>query len=111
MAQHGKVVLVGAGPSDLLTPKAVKTIAQGNVFFVDNLVNPEILRHAQQNARVIHVGKRGGCQSISQAFIERLIVLEACAGQRLVDLKGCDTYLFGRGGEEQVYLQAQGMTV
>ena len=52
MAKHGKVLLVGAGPADpdLLTPKVVKGIAQGNVLLVDDLVNPEILQHAQQNA-------------------------------------------------------------
>ncbi|WP_395825089.1 uroporphyrinogen-III C-methyltransferase [Collimonas sp.] len=113
MAQHGKVFLVGAGPGDpdLLTLKAVKAIAQADVLLVDDLVNPEILQHAQRSARVIHVGKRGGCQSTSQEFIERLMVLGARAGRCVVRLKGGDPYLFGRGGEERAHLRAHGVVV
>ncbi|AMP11729.1 uroporphyrinogen-III C-methyltransferase [Collimonas arenae] len=105
--------MVGAGPGDpdLLTLKAVKAIAQADVLLVDDLVNPEILQHAQRAARVIHVGKRGGCQSTSQEFIERLMALEARAGQCVARLKGGDPYLFGRGGEERAHLLAQGVTV
>ena len=39
------------------------------------------------------------------------MVLEARAGQCVVRFKGGDTYLCGRGGEERVHLQAQGVTV
>ncbi|SFI05935.1 uroporphyrin-III C-methyltransferase [Collimonas sp. OK307] len=111
--QAGKVMLVGAGPGDpdLLTLKAVKAIAQADVLLVDDLVNPEVLVHAQDSARVIHVGKRGGCQSTSQEFIERLMVVEAQAGHCVVRLKGGDPYLFGRGGEERAHLRRQGVTV
>ncbi|SFA92435.1 uroporphyrin-III C-methyltransferase [Collimonas sp. OK607] len=111
--QTGKVMLVGAGPgdSDLLTLKAVKAIARADVLLVDDLVNPEVLVHAQATARVIHVGKRGGCQSTSQEFIERLMVVEAQAGHCVVRLKGGDPYLFGRGGEERAHLLQQGVTV
>lgn len=113
MKPQGKVMLVGAGPGDpdLLTLKAVKAIAQADVLLVDDLVNPEVLMHAQGRARVIHVGKRGGCQSASQEFIERLMVLEAQAGHCVVRLKGGDPYLFGRGGEERAHLRRQGVAV
>jgi len=106
-------MLVGAGPGDpdLLTLKAAKAIAQADVLLVDDLVNPEVLVHAQGSARVIHVGKRGGCQSTSQDFIERLMVLEAQAGHCVVRLKGGDPYLFGRGGEERAHLLRQGVAV
>jgi uroporphyrin-III C-methyltransferase len=113
MKPQGKVMLVGAGPGDpdLLTLKAASAIAQADVLLVDDLVNPEVLVHAQDSARVIHVGKRGGCQSTSQEFIERLMVLEAQAGHCVVRLKGGDPYLFGRGGEERAHLQRQGVAV
>lgn len=113
MKPQGKVMLVGAGPGDpdLLTLKAAKAIAQADVLLVDDLVNPEVLVHAQDSARVIHVGKRGGCQSTSQEFIERLMVLEAQAGHCVVRLKGGDPYLFGRGGEERAHLQRHGVAV
>ena len=109
----GRVLLVGAGPGDpeLLTIKAVKAIATADVLLVDDLVNPDILAHAAPGARIIPVGKRGGCRSTSQAFIERLMVSEARAGKRVVRLKGGDPYMFGRGGEEREHLMAEGIEV
>jgi uroporphyrin-III C-methyltransferase len=113
MKSTGKVWLVGAGPGDpeLLTLKAVRAIAGADVLLVDDLVNPEILAHADPVARVIHVGKRGGCRSTSQEFIERLMVAEAQAGRQVVRLKGGDPFIFGRGGEERATLMAAGIDV
>lgn len=110
---QGNVTLVGAGPGDpeLLTLKAVKALARADVVLIDDLVNPAILEYAPATARVIEVGKRGGCQSTPQDFIERLMVAEAQAGRRVVRLKGGDPYLFGRGGEERAHLLAHGVTV
>ncbi|MBC7860702.1 MAG: uroporphyrinogen-III C-methyltransferase, partial [Burkholderiaceae bacterium] len=97
MNQPGKVTLVGAGPGDpeLLTIKALKAIQAAEVLLIDDLVNPEILAHAAPGARVIEVGKRGGCKQTPQQFIERLMIAEARAGRRVVRLKGGDPYLFG----------------
>ncbi|WP_426178101.1 uroporphyrinogen-III C-methyltransferase [Massilia sp. TWR1-2-2] len=113
MESTGKVWLVGAGPGDpeQLTLKAVKAIAGADVLLVDDLVNADILAHAPASARVIHVGKRGGCKSTAQAFIERLMVSEAQAGRRVVRLKGGDPFVFGRGGEERAFLMASGVEV
>lgn len=113
MESTGKVWLVGAGPGDpdLLTLKAVRAIAAADVLLVDDLVNPEILAHASAAARIIPVGKRGGCQSTAQDFIERLMVSEAQAGRRVVRLKGGDPFVFGRGGEERASLMAAGVEV
>jgi uroporphyrin-III C-methyltransferase len=113
MKVQGKVVLVGAGPGDpdLLTIKAVKAIASADVILVDDLVNPAILEHALGSARIVQVGKRGGCQSTPQEFIERLMIAEARAGNCVVRLKGGDPFIFGRGGEEREHLQAAGITV
>lgn len=86
----GSCTLVGAGPGDpeLLTLKAVKAIGRATVLLVDDLVNPAILDHASPDARVVHVGKRGGCKSTPQAFIEKLMVTETLAGEHVVRLKG-----------------------
>jgi uroporphyrin-III C-methyltransferase len=113
MEKQGKVVLVGAGPGDpeLLTLKAVKAISAADVILVDDLVNPDILDYAQFGARIVQVGKRGGCQSTPQEFIERLMIAEAHAGHYVVRLKGGDPFIFGRGGEEREHLQAAGVTV
>lgn len=110
--QTGKVTLIGAGPGDpeLLTLKAVRVMAEAHVVLVDDLVNREILRHAPQ-ARIVEVGKRGGCQSTPQHFINRLMTALASQGQHVVRLKGGDPFLFGRGGEEMLALRAAGIAV
>jgi uroporphyrin-III C-methyltransferase len=109
----GKVTLVGAGPGDpeLLTLKALKAIQAATVVLVDDLVNPEVVKHASPSARIVHVGKRGGCKSTPQAFIEKLMVMAAREGENVVRLKGGDPFIFGRGGEEVEHLQAAGVEV
>ena len=110
-ANLGKVSLVGAGPGDpeLLTIKAMKAIAAADVLLVDDLVADAILAFASKTARIIYVGKRGGCKSTPQAFIEKLMVNEALAGKNVVRLKGGDPYIFGRGGEERLAIEAAGV--
>jgi uroporphyrin-III C-methyltransferase len=109
----GKVTLVGAGPGDpeLLTLKALKAIQAATVLLVDDLVSPEVVAHASSHARIVHVGKRGGCQSTPQAFIGKLMVMAAREGENVVRLKGGDPFIFGRGGEEVEYLRAAGIHV
>ena len=107
------VQLVGAGPGDpeLLTLRAVKALQQATIIFVDDLVGEGVLSHANPQARIVRVGKRGGCRSTPQAFIERLMVRSAKRGERVVRLKGGDPFIFGRGGEEVQHLQAAGLEV
>lgn len=107
------VHLVGAGPGDpeLLTLKAVRVLQQATVALVDDLVNPACLAHLPPACRVVAVGKRGGCASTPQAFIERLMVAEAQRGERVVRLKGGDPLVFGRAGEEIAALRAAGLHV
>ena len=109
----GQVTLVGAGPGDpdLLTLKAAKAIAAATVLLVDDLVNDAVLEHAAPGARIVHVGKRGGCKSTPQAFIEKLMIQAAQEGEVVVRLKGGDPFIFGRGGEEVEHLQAAGVPV
>jgi uroporphyrin-III C-methyltransferase len=117
VTRHPWCALVGAGPGDpeLLTVKAVKTIRRATVLLVDDLVGPEVLQTALEGLetlpRIVQVGKRGGCASTPQAFIERLMVAEALAGERVVRLKGGDPFVFGRGGEEAEALRAAGIEV
>jgi len=113
MRPAGRVILVGAGPGDpeLLTLKAVRALREADVVLHDDLVAREILAFARPAARRIAVGKRGGCQSTPQAFIEQLMLREAHAGHVVVRLKGGDPFVFGRGGEESAALQAAGIAV
>jgi uroporphyrin-III C-methyltransferase len=110
---HGKCTLVGAGPGDpdLLTLKAVKAIQAATVLLVDDLVSDSIVALAAPGTRIVHVGKRGGCKSTPQAFIERLMVMAAREGENVVRLKGGDPFIFGRGGEEVEHLRAAGVAV
>lgn len=110
---QGRVTLVGAGPGDpeLLTLKAVRALASADVILHDDLVPPAILDFACTGARRIAVGKRGGCPSTPQAFIEQLMVREARSGHHVVRLKGGDPFVFGRGGEEVEALRAASVDV
>ena len=105
---RGKVWLVGAGPGDaeFLTLKAARVIGEADVILVDDLVSDDVLLHARAGARIVHVGKRGGCPSTPQEFIERLMVAEARAGHIVVRLKGGDPVFFARSGEELAALRA-----
>ena len=109
----GTCTLVGAGPGDpeLLTLKAVKAIQAATVLLVDDLVNEAILQHASPSARIVYVGKRGGCKSTPQAFIEKLMINAVHDGETVVRLKGGDPFIFGRGGEEVEHLRALGIEV
>ena len=113
MTSAPRVTLVGAGPGDpdLLTLRAARAIASADVLLVDDLVDRRVLALARTTARVIEVGKRGGCASTPQDFIERLMVHEARAGQRVVRVKGGDPFVFGRGAEERDALLAEGVAV
>jgi uroporphyrin-III C-methyltransferase len=112
-AGPGRVTLVGAGPGDpeLLTIKAVRAIRAATVLLVDDLVGTGVLRYARRSARIVHVGKRGGCASTPQAFIEKLMIAAVREGEHVVRLKGGDPFIFGRGGEEAEHLRAQGIAV
>mgnify|MGYP001602738791 FL=1 len=107
---NGQVFLIGAGPGDpeLLTLKAVRALAQADVVLIDDLVDRRVLEFAPR-ARVIAVGKRGGCKSTPQEFIERLMVRLAVRGKIVARVKGGDPFVFGRGGEEALTLAQAGV--
>lgn len=113
LVEQGRCTLVGAGPGDpeLLTIKALKAIQVATVLLVDDLVSDAIVALASPKARIIHVGKRGGCKSTPQAFIEKLAIMAVREGETVVRLKGGDPFVFGRGGEEVAHLQAAGIHV
>jgi uroporphyrin-III C-methyltransferase len=107
----GKVWLVGAGPGDpdLLTVKAARVLQQADVWLVDDLVGLEIHALAAPGARIVNVGKRGGCRSTPQDFILRLMARYARQGRIVARVKGGDPFIFGRGGEELAWLAARGI--
>jgi uroporphyrin-III C-methyltransferase len=109
---RARVYLIGAGPGDpeLITLKAVRALGAADVVLIDDLVDRRTLVHARAGARIVEVGKRGGCKSTPQAFIEKLMVRLARRGVTVARLKGGDPLVFGRGGEEIEALAAAGIS-
>lgn len=109
----GIVHLVGAGPGDpeLLTVKAARLIRDAEVIVHDRLVSPEIIDRARRDAIRIDVGKTAGHHPTPQSRICELLVEHARRGRRVVRLKGGDSFIFGRGGEEAEAVRAAGIQV
>lgn len=109
---RGHVTLVGAGPGDpdLLTVKALRALQDADVVFYDELVSAEVLDRARRDAARVPVGRRVGKPGIGQEAINKLLVEAAQSGQRAVRLKGGDSFIFGRGGEEVDVLRAAGVS-
>jgi uroporphyrin-III C-methyltransferase/precorrin-2 dehydrogenase/sirohydrochlorin ferrochelatase len=108
----GRVALVGAGPGDpgLLTLRALRLLNEADVILHDRLVSPEVLALARRDAERVEVGKQvGGDHQATQERIHAQLLAHAHAGKRVVRLKGGDSFVFGRGGEELEVLQAAGV--
>src|SRR5665647_698269 len=105
--------LVGAGPGDpeLITLKAIKTIAAASVILYDALANEELLNYASPSAIKKFVGKRYGCHALSQQEINRLIIEYARSHGNVVRLKGGDPFVFGRAQEEIAAARNAGIAV
>ena len=107
----GLVYLIGAGPGDpgLLTIRAQKVLQEADVVIYDRLVGEEILAMASPEAELIYVGKAAGRHSLPQEEINKLLVKKAQEGKKVARLKGGDPFLFGRGGDEAVFLREHGL--
>jgi uroporphyrin-III C-methyltransferase len=102
---------VGAGPGDpgLLTRTAVARLRAADFVLYDALVDDRILKYARRAQRFF-VGKRAGRHAMTQHAIHALMIRAARRGRRVVRLKGGDPFVFGRGGEEALALQAAGIS-
>lgn len=107
----GKVWLVGAGPGDpeLLTVKALRLIGSADVILYDRLANPELLNHARPTCEMVYVGKQDGRHTLCQDSINELLVEHARKADVVVRLKGGDPFVFGRGGEEAMFVRKHGI--
>ncbi len=104
------VYLVGAGPgdADLLTLRGASLLARADVVVYDRLIDTSVLELAGPGAELIDVGKRAG-HSSSQGLINDLLVALGHSHECVVRLKGGDSFLFGRGGEEFEALESAGL--
>lgn len=111
--EEGIVHLVGAGPGDpeLLTVRAARLIRDADVIVHDRLVSAEVLDRARRDALRIDVGKTRGAHPVPQERICEILIEHASQGKRVVRLKGGDSFIFGRGGEEVDAVRAAGIAV
>ncbi|MBN9459916.1 MAG: uroporphyrinogen-III C-methyltransferase [Burkholderiales bacterium] len=111
VAPAAMVTLVGAGPGDpeLLTIKALKALQRAQTVLYDHLVGEEVLGLAGPGAELIYVGKESSRHTMSQDAIIALMVRLAREGRPVLRLKGGDSYIFGRGGEEAQALALAGV--
>lgn len=105
----GTVYLVGAGPGDigLLTIRALYLLQNVDVIAYDGLVNRALL-DLFPSIEKIYVGKKKN-NLFQQEDINNLLVRLANENKMVVRLKGGDPIVFGRGGEESLYLKKHGI--
>ncbi|GAA1990969.1 uroporphyrinogen-III C-methyltransferase [Microbacterium pumilum] len=111
--RSGRVDLVGGGPgpSDLITVRGRRLLAEADVVIADRLGPTDVLSELDPDVEVIDVGKRPGHHPVPQDEINALLVAHAQAGRRVVRLKGGDPFVYGRGGEEVAACLAAGVPV
>lgn len=107
----GMVYLVGAGPGDpgLVTARGLELIKKADCIIYDRLSAPELLDYARADCEQIYVGKADQHHTLPQEEINALLVEKARLLSNVVRLKGGDVYVFGRGGEEGIYLAEHGI--
>ena len=111
MTQHGKAYLVGAGPGrpDLITVRGLSRLQTADIILYDRLIPRELLDQAKPNAEKVFVGKRAGQHLQPQAVMNKMLCDYVRAGKEVVRLKGGDSFVFGRGGEEALALSRQNL--
>lgn len=107
----GYVYLCGAGcgEADLITIRGMNALKSCDAVVYDALIDEKLLEAVPENAERICVGKRAGKHSEKQEAINDIIVKKALEGKCVVRLKGGDPLVFGRGGEEAVFLEENGI--
>jgi uroporphyrin-III C-methyltransferase/precorrin-2 dehydrogenase/sirohydrochlorin ferrochelatase len=111
--QSGSVTLVGAGcgPYDLITVRGLNAVQRAEVLVYDDLMDRRLVEFTAESCEKIYVGKRMGAHSMKQEQIQELLLEKAKEGKRVVRLKGGDPFVFGRGGEEILFLKKEGIKV
>ncbi|MCP4580483.1 MAG: uroporphyrinogen-III C-methyltransferase [candidate division Zixibacteria bacterium] len=102
----GIVYLIGAGPGDpeLITVRGKQLLQRCEAVIYDNLVPRELIITLPSRTGKYYVGKKAGKHTMPQKSINELMVKLAGEGKDVARLKGGDPYIFGRGGEEALYL-------
>ena len=109
--KKGTVCLAGAGPGDpgLVGSRVLEWIGQADTIVYDRLVAPQLLDRARPEVELIYVGKAANRHTLRQEEINELLVKLAGESKAVLRLKGGDPFVFGRGGEEALYLRERGI--
>ncbi|ORY45757.1 tetrapyrrole methylase [Rhizoclosmatium globosum] len=101
------------GALSLLTVGAVQQLQAADTIVTDVLVSQEILDFVPAGVPIIKLPKKEkGASDDIQDLANRLCLDAVKQGRRrVVRLKGGDPFLFGRGGEEVLYLRSHGVNV
>ncbi|KWX57520.1 hypothetical protein ASJ79_11240 [Mycobacterium sp. NAZ190054] len=112
-SDRGRVTLVGGGPGDpgLLTVAGLEALRAADVVVTDRLAPVSVLAELGPAVSVIDVGKIPFGKATPQHQINDILIEQARAGRSVVRLKGGDSFLFGRGGEELIACAAAGIPV
>lgn len=110
---EGRVTLVGGGPGDpgLLTVAGLEALRAADVVVTDRLAPLSVLAELGPAVKIIDVGKIPFGKATPQGEINQILIDHAMAGHNVVRLKGGDSFLFGRGGEELIACAAAGVKV
>ena len=109
---NNKVILVGAGCQDgLITVRGLETLRKADAVVYDSLVSPSLLSECKKDCKLIFVGKRKGVHSKSQDEINGILCDCAKKYPLTVRLKGGDSFVFARGGEELLALKKEGIAL
>jgi uroporphyrinogen III methyltransferase/synthase len=104
------VYLIGAGPGDpgLITARGLEYLRTADVVVHDHLIPGRLLKEARREAELLDVGGTAP-QPAEQEAISILLAEKAREGKVVVRLKWGDPFVFGRSGEEALFLHEQGI--
>ncbi|MFE4254106.1 uroporphyrinogen-III C-methyltransferase [Streptomyces sp. NPDC056910] len=105
------VSLVGGGPGDpdLITVRGRRLLAEADVVIADRLGPRDLLDELPPHVEVIDAAKIPYGRYMAQEVINNALIEHAKQGKAVVRLKGGDPYVFGRGMEEAIALEAEGI--
>ncbi|EIW71342.1 hypothetical protein TREMEDRAFT_27514, partial [Tremella mesenterica DSM 1558] len=109
-SKKGQIYLVGSGPGhpSLLTVAAHKILRNATMVLSDKLVPSEILALIPSHT-TLHIAKKfPGNAEGAQNEMMQLALSAAQKGEIVVRLKQGDPFVYGRGGEEVLFLREHG---
>ncbi|TPX31914.1 hypothetical protein SmJEL517_g04878 [Synchytrium microbalum] len=109
-----RIVLVGSGLGDptLLTVKSVTALQTADLVISDQLVPAGILDLIPSHVELRTVPRKArGKSDLAQNDANDWLLAAARDNKFVVRLKGGDPFLFGRGGEETLWLESYGYKV